>query len=282
MINYYLLIKPGIICGNLITFAAGFLLASRGHFDLWLFLQTLFGMSCIIAAACVCNNYIDRFVDQKMERTKKRGLATGAIKTRTALAFAAAIGLFGNYILWRAANGLTVVLADVGFAVYVFLYSFLKCRTTYSTLIGSVSGAIPPVVGYCAVSGELDAAALILFMIMVFWQMPHFFAIGLWRQSDYQKAGIPILPVAKGAYRTKVHMVLYIVALLPAMAMLTLLGYTGYLFMVCALAAGGAWLVLALSGFRTDQDAQWGRQMFRVSLVVINVLCLLLPFDLAR
>ncbi len=193
MIDYYLLMKPGIIFGNVVTFAAGFLLASKGDIKMGLFFTTLLGLSLIIASACVFNNYIDRYVDKKMERTKKRALASGLIKGRDALAFAVLLGIAGNLTLFLYANGLTVAVANVGFVVYVFLYSFLKCRTTYSTLIGSISGAIPPVVGYCAVSNQFDLAAGILFIIMIFWQMPHFFAIGLWHIDDYAKAEIPIL-----------------------------------------------------------------------------------------
>jgi len=195
MVNYYLLLKPGIIFGNLVTLAAGFLLASKGNVNFGLFAATVFGLSLVIASACVFNNYIDRFIDQNMERTKNRPLATGVIKVRDAILFGVLLGIAGNLTLLMYTNGLTVAVANVGFFVYVFLYSFLKSRTVYSTLIGSVSGAIPPVVGYCAVSNQFDFAAGILFMMMIFWQMPHFFAIALWHFDDYAKAGIPVLPV---------------------------------------------------------------------------------------
>ena len=281
MINFYLLIKPGIILGNLITFAAGFFLASKGVFDIRLFIGTLLGLSCVIASACVFNNYIDRYIDQKMERTKNRVLATGSINAYNAYAFAVLIGLSGNLILLNSSNVLTTLLADLGFVVYVFLYSLLKSRTTYSTLIGSVSGAIPPVIGYTAVSNQIDAAAVILFYIMIFWQMPHFFAIGLWHQEDYTKAKLPILPVARGAHRTKVHMFLYILCLIPTLMMLSFFGYTGKFFFLTTFAASAAWLMLSIRGFKTDQNDLWGKQMFRFSLVVINAICLLIPFDSA-
>jgi heme o synthase len=278
MINYYLLIKPGIILGNLITFAAGFFLASQGRMDIWLFLTTLLGLAFIIASACVFNNYIDRAVDQKMERTKKRALAQGAIKQSSALFFAVLLGIIGNAILLNFANLLTLALADFGFFVYVCIYSFLKTRTSYSTLIGSVSGAIPPIVGYCAVSNQLDAGAMILFLLMIFWQMPHFFAIGIWRRDDYTKAAIPILPVSKGMYRTKIHMILYILILIPTMGLLTLYGYTGELFLIATTAIGIFWLLYSLKGLTAKDDTQWGRQMFRISLAMINAVCLLVIF----
>ena len=118
------------------------------------------------------------------------------------------LGLLGNFILFLYTNLLTVVVADIGFFVYVVLYSFWKCHTIYGTAIGSIAGAIPPVVGYCAVSNHFDIGALILFIMLVLWQMPHFFSIAMYHFNDYKAAEIPVLPVKKGALRTKIHMVL--------------------------------------------------------------------------
>lgn len=279
MINYYLLMKPGIIMGNLITFAAGFWLASRGDIKIDLFCATLLGLSLIIASACVFNNYIDRHIDQKMERTKDRALALGTIKGRDAILFGLLLGIAGNLTLLTYTNLLTVALANIGFCVYIFLYSFLKNQTSYSTLIGSIAGAIPPVVGYCAVSNQFDLAAGILLLLMIFWQMPHFFAIGLWHLDDYAKAGLPILPVSGGILRTKVHMVLYILGLIPIVALLSFFGYTGQLFLISSTTIGLLWLALGIRGFFTDCDQRWGCQMFRLSLVMINTVCFLIFLD---
>lgn len=279
MINYYLLIKPGIILGNLITFAAGFFLASRGGFDLWLFAATLSGLALIIASACVFNNYIDRHVDREMSRTKKRALATGAVSHSSALIYGAVLGLAGNAVLYANTNLLTTLVADVGFFIYVCVYSFIKTQTSLSTLIGSIAGAIPPLVGYCAVSNRLDLAALLLFLMLVFWQMPHFFAIGIWHREDYSKANLPILPVVKGIQKTKIHMVAYLLLLIPVLYLMTMMGYTGQLFFIVTGLLGTVWLALCLLGFYANNDKLWGRQMFRVSLVMINVICLLIYFD---
>lgn len=271
--------KPGIIFGNLVTFGAGFLLASKGEINIRLFFTTLLGLSFIIASACIFNNYIDRYVDNKMERTRNRALATGKIRGRDAILFAVVLGGLGNFTLLAYTNILTLLVTNVGFFVYVFLYSFLKSQTTYSTLIGSIAGAMPPVVGYCAVSNQVDLAVGVLFFMMIFWQMPHFFAIGLWHLDDYSEAGIPILPVSKGALRTKVHMVLYIMGLIPTAAMLTFFGYTGNLFLVVIVCVGLAWLFFCIKGFAVENDTHWGRQMFRQSLVMINAICFLIPID---
>jgi protoheme IX farnesyltransferase len=283
MINYYLLTKPGIIFGNLITVAAGFLLASRGTIDLRLFLAALLGMAFIMASSCVFNNDINAENDKKMERTKNRALVTGLISRENALAFAVLLLIIGCYILFRYTNALTMCVAGAGFFVYVFLYSFWKCRTIYGTAIGSIAGAIPPVVGYTAVSNHLDLGALILFLIMVLWQMPHFFSIAIYHLDDYTKAEIPVLPIAKGLYRAKIHMVIYIVGFLAAASLLTLFGFTGNIYLGLTWLVGMSWLVLCLKGFKlesTHDNYLWARSMFRVSLVMIMTMCLVIPLDL--
>lgn len=282
MINYYLLTKPGIILGNLVTLAAGFILGSKGIIDYWLFLTTLLGLAFIMASACVFNNYIDRDVDKKMKRTKNRPLVQGLITGPNALLFATVLGIFGGLILFEFTNYIALAIAGIGFFVYVVLYSFWKCRTVYGTAIGSIAGAVPPVVGYCAASNQFDLAAGLLFVMLVFWQMPHFFAIALLHFEDYVKAGIPVLPISKGILRTKIHMALYIIGFILFTMMLTLYNYTGYIFMIAALGMGLAWLALSLHGFRRENYVRWGRQMFILSLVVIGLICFVIPFDLAK
>lgn len=280
MINYYLVTKPGIIMGNLITVAAGFLLASQGLIHLWLFLATLIGLAFIIASACVFNNYIDRQMDRKMSRTKNRPLAKGLISTQNAILFAIVLGLLGNLILLLYTNLLTLMIADIGFLVYVFIYSMWKGRTIYGTAIGSIAGGIPPVVGYCAVSNQFDLGAAIFFMILIFWQMPHFFSIALYRLQDYTAASIPVLPVKRGVRITKVRMALYIAGFILATVLLTFFNYTGYIYLLVGLVLGSLWLWLCFKGFKSGNDQKWARQMFQLSLAIITILCIVIPFDL--
>ncbi len=282
MINYYLLTKPGIILGNLITVAAGFLLASKGRMDLQLFFATLIGLAFIIASACVFNNYIDRPIDKKMERTKNRPLVTGLISGHNALAFGIILGIIGNVILYVYTNLLTVAVAAIGFFVYVFIYSLWKRHTIYGTAIGSIAGAVPPVVGYCAVSNHFDIGAGILFTMLVLWQMPHFFSIALYHFDDYKAAEIPTLPIKKGAFITKIHMVLYILGFIFAGIMLTVFHYTGYIYLIITISLSLMWLALCVKGFTTTTNDQlWGRHMFRLSLVLITAVCFAIPFDIA-
>lgn len=281
MINYYLITKPGIIMGNLITVAAGFLLASKGHIDFWLFFATLIGLAFIIASACVFNNYIDRKIDKKMERTKNRPLVTGLISGFNAIVFAIILGIIGNVILLYYTNLLTVAVAGVGFFVYVLLYSLWKCRTIYGTAIGSIAGAVPPVVGYCAVSNHFDAGALILFTMLVLWQMPHFFAIAMWHFDDYTAAKIPVLPVMRGILRTKIHMAVYILSFIFIAILLTFFGYTGKVYLAVTASLGLAWLGLCVKGFKSEDNQRWGFHMFRLSLLLITAMCFVIPFDIA-
>lgn len=279
--TYYMLTKPGIIFGNVITTAAGFALASKGNFDYRLFLATLLGLGFVIASAGVFNNYIDRVMDAKMARTKNRALVKGLVSEQNALIFATLLGLLGTLILASYTNPLTVGVALTGFFVYLVLYAFYKYRSFYGTLVGSIAGAVPPVVGYCAVSNNLDAGAFIIFMILVLWQMPHFFAIAMYRFDDYAAASIPVLPVQKGMYVTKVHMLLYIVAFTLTAMLLTIAGYTGYVYFVVAALLGLAWLGLCIRGFNIKNDTRWARQMFILSLMVIMGLCLTMTVDVA-
>jgi protoheme IX farnesyltransferase len=276
---HIVLTKPGIILGNVVTTAGGFALASRGLLDYWLFFLTLIGLSLIIASSCVFNNYIDRHVDAKMARTKNRGLVIGSVSPTSAIIFGTILGLIGAWILALYTNPLTLLIALAGFFIYVVPYSFGKYLTSYGTLIGSIAGAAPPLVGYCAVTDSFDLGAFLLFLIMVLWQMPHFYAIAIYRYNDYVRAGIPVLPVKKSIHITKIHMVLYTIAFIIAALLLTLMGFTGYVYFTVAGLLGLTWLALTIQGFKATSDAVWARKVFLFSLVVITGLCFMMAID---
>ena len=279
MINYYLLTKPGIILGNLMTLTAGFFLAAHGSFELLLFFQTLLGLGLVIASACVFNNYIDRNLDKQMERTKKRAFPSGIISIWKALLWACFLGVLGSCILLKYTNFLTFSVAFLGFFIYVVLYSLWKGHTIYATAIGSVAGAIPPVVGYCAVSNTLDIGALILFAMLVLWQMPHFFSIAILNYKDYALAKIPVLPVEKGFQTTKIHMVVYIIGFMVVSALLPFFGYTGLFYLLIVTSLSFVWLILCLQGFYAQNEQAWGKKMFHYSLLLVTAICLVIPLD---
>ncbi|MBI2811728.1 MAG: protoheme IX farnesyltransferase [Candidatus Melainabacteria bacterium] len=273
------LIKPRIIMGNAITAAGGFALASRGLFDFGLFVAMLAGLSLIIASACVFNNYIDSDADIMMARTQHRPLATGAVSTQVAILYAVLLLALGILALALFTNLLTTCIALFGFLSYVLLYSLSKYHTVHATLIGSIAGAIPPVAGYCAVSERLDLGALLLFMMIALWQMPHFYAIAIYKRKEYAAASIPVLPVAKGIPATKVQMVLYTAAFAVSSVMLTVCGYTGYAYLIVASILGSYWLWQAIRGLTCTDDVLWARKMFRSSLIIVTALCISIPFS---
>jgi heme o synthase len=277
--TYFSLTKPGIIAGNAITAAAGFALASRGNINIWLLLATLAGLSFIIAAACVINNCLDRIADGKMVRTRNRVLVKGLVSVQNAVVFAIALGLCGIFVLARYTHLLTLIVALTGLFVYAAMYTLWKYRSSYGTLIGGIAGAVPPVVGYTAVSHGLDLGAFLLFAIIFFWQMPHFFAIAIYRLNDYAAASIPVLPIDKGMLATKKQMLFYTFAFTAAAVMLTFFGYTGYFYLSVAALLGLLWLRLCFKGFKTDNDTRWARQMFLFSLITVTVLSLMMAID---
>jgi protoheme IX farnesyltransferase len=194
------------------------------------------------------------------------------VKPIPALVYASTLGLFGFALLVAFTNLLAVWLAAAGFAIYLAAYGFTKRHWPLGTVVGSFSGAIPPVVGYTAVTGHFDSAALILFGILVLWQMPHFYSIALFRLDDYRSARLPVLPAKRGVQPTKIYIICYVVAFALIAPLLTPLGYTGRLYLAVTVLLGLSWLWLAAQGLHVANDRLWARRMFGVSLIVICTL----------
>jgi heme o synthase len=277
--QYYHLTKPGIIYGNLLSATAGFLLASRGSVKPGLLIAALLGTSLVIACGCVLNNYMDRHIDAKMARTKKRALVSGQVSASAAIVYGIILGVLGFCVLGRYTNALTVAVGAVGLFFYLVVYGLAKRRSTLGTVVGSVSGATPPLAGYVAVTGELDTAAVLLFLILACWQMPHFYAIAMFRAKDYAAAGVPVLPVKKSMRLTKIYILLYIAAFMLAAGLLTFFGYTGYVYLGIIAILGLFWFLKGLQGFRSQPHEAWGRKMFLCSLLVLLGLCFILSVD---
>ncbi|MBX4192021.1 heme o synthase [Candidatus Parcubacteria bacterium] len=196
--KYYELVKPGIVYGNAIVAAAAFVYASKGPVDWGVLLFTLIGLSFVVGSACIINNYVDRFIDAKMERTKHRALATGAVKNSHALIISAILLILGIIALHHHVNDLALLVALIGWFLYVASYTPLKHLTPHALWVGALSGATPPVVGYVAVTNAFDMTALWLFLFLFLWQIPHFLAIAVYRNEEYQNARVPV--IMKGPY----------------------------------------------------------------------------------
>jgi len=266
--QYYHLTKPGIIYGNLVTATAGFFLATRGYIYLWPLISVLGGISLVIGSACVVNNYIDRGIDAKMDRTKQRALVSGQISATNAIIYAAILGIAGFVILAAYTNLLTFVLGLIAYVVYIVLYGITKRSTIHGTVVGSIAGALPPVAGYTTAVNHLDRGTLLLFLILVFWQMPHFYAIAMYRFKDYKNAGLPVLPVKKGMKAAKVQILGYVAAFTITAALFTVLGYTHIIFLIVVGGLGVSWFYKGIQGFATKDDNIWARKMFLYSLIV--------------
>jgi len=277
--NYYQLTKPGIIYGNLISAVAGFLLASRWHISLLHLGETLASIALIIASACVFNNIIDRDIDAKMPRTKKRAMVQKTIPIKNALIFGTILGILGFAFLLKFTNLITSTIGAIAYVDYIVFYAIGKRKSVYGTIIGSISGAMPIVAGYTSVTGRFDIAALLLFIILVVWQMPHFYAIATYRFDDYQNAGLPVLPVKEGVARAKIHIVVYIAIFIVATALLTVYKFTGLVYLAIVLVAGLSWLIYAVMGFYTLDTKRWARKMFFASLIVLLVFSVMISVN---
>ena len=276
--NYYLLTKPGIIRGNIIAAIAGFFFAARGNINIFLLIEMVLGLSLVIASGCVFNNYIDRKIDRKMSRTKKRALAASTISVKNALIFGTVLGILGVAVL-LSINVLTTVTASLGFFFYVVVYSVWKRKSEYGTLVGSISGSIPPVVGYVAVTNGFDLGGLLLFAVLVAWQMPHFYSIAIYRRNDYRQAGIPVLPIVRGVNNARIQILFYICAFIVVTSLFTFLGYAGYVYLMTVSLVSLVWLYIGIKGFNAKNEIVWAKKMFGFSLLNLLAFCIMLSLD---
>jgi protoheme IX farnesyltransferase len=273
--DYVSVTKIGIIVSNLLTVITGMWLAAESFgvsLDPLLATLTLLGTALIIASGTCLNNYIDRDIDPLMKRTEKRALAQGRLDPRNVLIMGYILSVLGTVLLLYV-NILTTIVALFGLFVYVVVYTMWTKRThSLNTVVGSFSGAVPPMIGWVSVSGSLDGGSWILFAIMFLWQPPHFLALAMRRVEDYRAAGIPMLPVVKGFYETKRQMLLYVLALLPVSLTLPLYTNLNMTYIWLALILGVGWLVLSFKGFKAEDDLVWARKYFFYSLIYLMVM----------
>ena len=277
--KYLFLTKPGILFGNFVTTLGGYFLAAQGSVDFLLLLITLLGTTLVVASGCVVNNVIDQDIDQKMQRTQNRAMVKKSISVPVALVYSLVLGVIGFSILWFWVNAYAFLFAVIGFVVYVVFYSLWTKRTTiHQTVIGSISGASPPVIGYTAVSNEFDLAALLIFIGYALWQMPHSWAIAVYRFDDYKNAGIPILPVARSILRTKIESLIYVILFTITMNALFVYGYTNWLYLVILNALCIYWFYIGVLGFKAENDQLWAKRFFLFSVILITIISICFSF----
>jgi heme o synthase len=277
--KYLFLTKPGILFGNFVTTLGGYFVATQGSVDFLLLLITLLGTLLVVASGCVVNNVIDQDIDQKMQRTQNRAMVKKTISVPVALVFSLLLGIIGFSILWFWVNAYAFLFAVIGFVVYVGFYSLWTKRTTiHQTIIGSISGAAPPVIGYTAVANQFDMGALLIFIGYALWQMPHSWGIAVYRFDDYKNAGIPILPVARSILRTKVESLIYVILFGICMNGLFVYGYANWFYALLLNVLCLYWLYLSILGFKAENDQIWAKKYFLFSVILITVVSVCFSF----
>ncbi len=273
--DYLQVVKPGITISNMFTAFTGLFVATKGDPGITLTLATVVGSSFVVMSGCALNNYIDRDIDQHMERTKGRALPNGRIPEWSVIALGLLLGLIGVSALSLFATMTSAYMALVGLFFYVIVYTGLTKRTTtLSTVIGGISGAMPPLIGWTAATGSVNTMGWVLFAILFIWQPPHFLALGMRRVKDYAAAGIPLLPVVYGFKPTKIQIVLWTAAIIPVSILPYVLGKENLLYLAAAVLLGSVWLVKGLRGFRTGDDTVWATKMFKFSLIYLMTMCI--------
>jgi heme o synthase len=277
--DFLALTKVGIVMSNMITAFAGMFLAAY-YMDIQLISNIhlvifgLLGSALVMAGGCSLNNYIDRDIDHLMERTNERPTVTGKIPDNQVLLFGLALSALGLLFLFLASFS-AGVLGLIGLIFYVVIYTMWTKRTTsLNTIVGSVSGAVPPLIGWAAIDAGLHPVAWVLFLIMFIWQPPHFFALAMKRCEEYRKAGIPMLPVVAGFAVTKRQMVFYVAALIPISLLLS--PTFGPVYTSIAAILGVGWLALGIAGFFMKDDIKWARLMFVYSLNYLTIIFILM------
>ncbi len=264
--QFYVLTKPRVV--QLIVFCAviGMLLASPGLPDWRVALAATVGIWLVAGAAAAFNCLVEQGIDAKMARTSWRPTAKGQLSNTETLVFSAALCTLGSVILYVFVNPLTVWLTLATFVGYAVIYTVvLKPATPQNIVIGGASGAMPPVLGWAAVTGEVGAEAMILCLIIFLWTPPHFWALALYRVEDYRKAGLPMLPVTHGSEFTRLHVFLYTLILFAATLLPYIAGMSGLIYLASAVVLGAIFIVYAWQLWREYSEAL-ARKTFRFSI----------------
>ena len=274
------LCKPRIALLVLVTTFTGMWLASSGAVALDLVILTLLGTGLASAASGAFNNYVDREVDKQMARTRTRALPSSRLHPQQALWLGVMLSSWSFAILFYLVNPLTAYLAAGTTFFYVVIYTlWLKRTSALCTEIGGIAGALPPVIGWAAVTNDIAWPALVMFLIMFIWQPPHFWALALLRVDEYRQANLKMLPVVSGKRATKLRMLLYTIALLPASVAMYWLQLVGPTYLILALALGITYLVLTIDFARKPITHQSTRKLFGFSILYLLGLFTLIFVD---
>ncbi len=265
----YRLTKPGIVYGNTFALLSGYLFfALNTDGFLWLpLIGAVIGTAAIMASACVINNVLDRDIDSKMARTRQRASVTGEVSVGAATMLAIGLFVLGVLVLFSLTSIKALCFAVLGWILYAFVYTYVKRLTYHGTLVGAIPGALPPVIGFYAVDNNRYPEAIMLFVILVAWQMIHFYAIAIFRCHDYEAAGIPVISIVKGLRRTLFDMRLWLIVLLIWLGLSSIAAGWQYSLLMLPL---GLWMLSRVYRPLNQTTVEtWSRQVFGSSLVFL-------------
>jgi protoheme IX farnesyltransferase len=272
------LAKPRITGLVVVTFLGGLWLAP-GAIDHWRVLMTLIGTVLLVAGANAFNMIMERDVDPLMERTRERPLPRGTVSPELALVFATAMACAALPLLFLGGNFITGVLGFIALGSYVGVYTPMKRRSGAALFVGAIPGAVPPLMGWTAVTGHIEPPALVLFSVLFLWQIPHFLAIAIYRSADYARAGFKVLPAAISERATRFTIVGFSVVLVAATILLEPLRVAGPRYMAAATLLGAVLIGWAAAGFRRTAASAWARSLFLFSIVYLTLLFVALAMD---
>jgi protoheme IX farnesyltransferase len=277
--DFLALTKPELTFLSVITAIGGLYLGAAGSFPAMLMLHTLVGTALVGGGAGALNQYIEREYDANMRRTENRPLPAGRMAPWEVLLFGSSIAILGIVELTLFANLLTGSLAVVTLVTYLFLYTPLKRITWFSTIVGGIPGALPPVIGWTAIRNEISAEAWILFGILFFWQMPHFFSLAWMYRKDYERAGFPMLTVSDNTgVRTSRQILVYCTGLIAVSVLLSSYGSLGIVYLIGSLTIGISFLFLGVHLWSAKTNAS-ARRLFYGSLIYLPALLILIVID---
>jgi protoheme IX farnesyltransferase len=277
--DYLELCKPRVVALMLLTVIVGMYLATPGWVALSILWPTLVGISFCAASAAAINHLVDKRIDAIMARTKKRPVAQGRVTVKQALYFASLMGSLGLIILTLFVNYLTAILALVTIIGYAGIYTgYLKRATPQNIVIGGLAGAAPPLLGWTAITNQLDPEALLLVLIIFIWTPPHFWALAIYRFEEYKHAEIPMLPVTHGIAFTKLNILLYTILLMVVSVLPFVIGMSGWLYLGGALLLGSRFLYWTILLCRHEKPL-FALRTFRFSIVYLMMLFVFLLVD---
>lgn len=277
--SFYLMCKPRVTALVVFTAVIGMFLGSPGMVSLPILLVATLGIAMVTGAAAAFNCLIEQKIDARMARTRGRPLPTGQVTSLQTLVFATLLGTLGLALLYGLVNPLTMWLTLGTFFGYAVIYTiFLKPATPLNIVIGGASGAMPPILGWAAVTNSIPPEALILFLIIFSWTPPHFWALALYRRNEYAKSGLPMLPITHGEEFTRLHILLYTIILVTVSLMPFTIGMSGFLYLVGAVVLDAGFLYYVIKLYRTYSDAL-AKKTFGYSIFYLTVLFAVLLVD---